>query len=146
MKILLFLPLALLVAACAEQSGPQYPKNRPEFREGNRGLDGPQSVELVVGNTVEGRYTATEGVFVDYFAPDGRFVSREPDGAIYRVRWKARYTEFCIEYDDHPHLAHQRCFSFWEKDGRYSSFRPGGAGFYDIDFITPGNVKNLPLE
>jgi hypothetical protein len=122
------------------------PSAGPQYRENVRSLDGPQSVDLVVGNTVEGHYTDTPGRFLDYFAPDGRFVSLEPDGAVHQGRWKARYTEFCIEYDDHPHLKHQRCFSFFESSGRYSSFRPGNAGFYDIDSITAGNVKNLPLE
>jgi len=149
----------LALAACAEggkehgtnTSGTRIgtlssPSGTPTYRENVRSLDGPQSVDLVVGNTVVGRYTETPGTFADYFAPDGRFVSREPDGKTYLGRWKARYTEFCIEYDNHPHLAHQRCFSFFESGGRYASFRPGGVGFYDIDSITSGNVENLPLE
>lgn len=151
---------AALMAACAE-SGTQHSQSGfdlrigvmpsatagAKYRENVRSLDGPQSVALVTGNTVAGRYTDTPGTFFDYFAPDGRFVSLEPDGAVYPGRWKARYTEFCIEYDSHPHLAYQRCFSFFESgDGRFTSFRPGGTGFYDIDIITPGNVKDLPLE
>ena len=108
----------------------------PQYRENVRSLDGPQSVELVVGNTVEGRYTDTPGTFIDYFAPDGRLVSAEPDGKIYRGIWKARYTEFCIQYDD-PTRPHYRCFSFFVKDGRYSSFRPAGQA-------SPTSTASLP--
>ena len=158
-KVIVLLFAVIVVSACGEsrsqhsESGSNSrigvlssPSAKPQYRENVRSLDGPQSVELVAGNTVVGHYADSEGVFVDYFAPDGGLVSAEPDGTVHHGRWKARYTEFCIEYDDHPHLAHQRCFSFFEKNGRYSSFRPGEPGFYDIDSITSGNVKNLPLE
>jgi hypothetical protein len=149
---------ALVFTACAE-SGSRYGESGsngrvgimpsqaagPQYRDNVRSLDGPQSVELAAGKTVVGRYTETPGIFVDYYAPDGRLVSLEPDGTIYRGIWKARYTQFCVQYDP-PKPPHLLCFSFFEKDGRYSSFRPGGVGFYDIDSVTPGNVKNLPLE
>jgi hypothetical protein len=94
---------------------------------------------------VTAHYSVTEGTFIDYFAPDDRLVSLEPGGKIYRGIWKPRYTQFCIQYDD-PARPHLYCFDFFETDGRYSSLRPGGVGFYDIDSIKPGNVKNLPLE
>jgi len=139
------LAAVLAVSACAEQSGPQSPKNRPVTREGGRSLDAPQSVELVVGNTVKGHYSDTPGTYVDYFAPDGRLVTREPDGQIYNGTWKARYTQFCVQYDL-PKPTYLQCFEFAEYNGGYSTFRPGGAGFYDIDSITPGNTEDLPLE
>jgi hypothetical protein len=157
-SLALFAATALVLTACAE-SGSQDGENGsngrvgillpqaagPQYRDNVRSLDGPQSVTLVAGNTVQGRYTDIPGTFIDYFAPDGRLVSVEPDGKIYRGTWKARYTQFCVRYDA-PKPPHLLCFDFFEKDGRYSSFRPGGAGFFDISTITPGNVKNLPLE
>jgi len=142
------LAAALLCACVEKKEGLRYgysADNRTEYRTAERSLDGPQTVELVSGNTVTGHYSVTEGTFVDYFAPDGRLVSREPDGTVYQGTWSARYTQFCTQHDN-PARPHQYCFNFYEADSRYSWFRPGGQGFYDVDSITPGNVKNLPLQ
>jgi len=144
-----FLALVFLVSACVEKKeGLRYGYfggGSPEYRNADRSLDGPQTVDLVSGNTVIGHYSVTKGTFTDYFAPDGRLVSREPDGTIYRGTWSARYTQFCTQTDN-PAYPHKDCFNFYETDGRYAWFRRGGAGFYDVDSITPGNTENLPLE
>lgn len=148
-KMTALLAALLALSACAEKKeGPRYgyrADNRSEYRTADRSLDGPQTVELVSGNTVIGHYSVTEGTFIDYFAPDGRLVSREPDGMVYQGTWSARYTQFCTQHDN-PARPHQYCFDVFETDGRYSWFRPGGQGFYDVDSIAPGNVKSLPLE
>jgi hypothetical protein len=129
----------LPLAACATA--------KERYREdGYRFLTGSEVRELVSGNTVEGRYINRSGTWADYHAPEG-IVSSFDNGSGYLGTWEIRDDEICYDYSDEPI---PNCLEVAEKDGSYVHFLANGPYRGNLGGewtgVTPGNVKNLPLE
>lgn len=135
--------IALSLAACIATTKEQYVK------DGYRMLAGAEIIELVSGKTVEARYGSTGRKFVDYFAPDGRISTREPSTQTYIGSWEVSADLLCFTYPTGTG-AFTKCVEMAEKDGHYVQFRTAGPAYgklgAKLTSITPGNVKNLPLE
>jgi hypothetical protein len=136
----------LPLAACVTTAKEQYVK------DGYRLLSGAEIRELVSGKTVEGRYISRSGTWADFHVPDGRVSSVESDGT-HIGTWAIEGDDICYTYpDEHPESAvpMPNCLSLAEKDARYVHFLANGPYRGNLGgewvSITPGNVKNLPLE
>jgi hypothetical protein len=136
------LSLILLVSACATA------KDR-YLEDGYRLLSGAEIRTLVSGHTVEGRYVSRSGMWVDFHVPDGRVSSIENDGTHYFGTWEIEGDLLCYTYPKAP-IPLPKCIELAEKDGHYVDFRTSGPTYGKLGgewiSITPGNVKNLPLE
>jgi hypothetical protein len=146
LRSLALLSLLLVLSACATTDKEAY------LKDGYRLLSGAETKELVSGNTVEGVYINRKGTWADYHAPDGRVGSGESDGT-HVGTWEIVGDEICYTYpDEHPELPTPlpNCEQVAEKDGRYIHFLANGPRRGDLGGewigVTPGNVKNLPLE
>lgn len=133
---------SLLLAACATAKDTY-------LKEGYRLLSGAEIVQLVSDHTVEGRYGATGREFVDYFAPDGRISTIEPGGLWLIGSWSVEGDLLCFTYPK-GEGTFPKCVEVAGKDGHYVELwmrepRVGALGA-ELTNITPGNVKNLPLE
>jgi hypothetical protein len=139
LKTTVLLSALLALAACATV------KDR-YAEDGYRFLSGAETRELVSGKTVEGRYINRNGTWADYHAPEGRVSSIESDGTHFGS-WEIDGDEICYSYPDEPI---RNCLAVAEKDGSYVHFLANGpySGNLGGEWIsvTPGNVKNLPLE
>ena len=142
---LLFLSIVLPLSACATA------KDR-YLEDGYRFLSGSETAELVSGKTVEGRYINRSGTWADFHVPGGRVSSIESDGT-HLGSWEIEGNEICYTYpDEHPEspVPLPNCIEVAEKDGRYVHFLANGPYRGNLGgewiSITPGNVKNLPLD
>ena len=140
-RSLLFLAsIALLLVACATTAKQRY------AQDGYRFLTGAEIAELVTGNTVEGRYKNRSGTWADYHAPEG-IVSSFDNGSIFLGTWEIDGDDICYSFPDE---AIRNCVDVAEKDGRYVHFLANGPYRDNLGgewtSITPGNVKNLPLD
>lgn len=146
LKLAALAAIALLLTACATTQKEQY------VDDGYRLLSGTEVRELVSGRTVEGRYISRKGTWADFHVVDGRVSSIESDGT-HLGTWEIRGDEICYTYpDEHPEspVPIPNCLWIAEKDGLYVHFLANGPDRGRLGgewvSITPGNVKNLPLE
>ncbi|GAB4354678.1 MAG: hypothetical protein Kow00114_04610 [Kiloniellaceae bacterium] len=134
---------ATLLAACVTTAKDRY------VEDGYRLLSGSEIAALVSGKTIEGRYGDGSGIYVDFRAANGRLSTLEPSGKTYIGTWEIDGNRLCLTYPTGANPL-PKCVEIAEKDGHYVEFRTGGPtlGKLGSEYvsITPGNVKNLPLE
>ena len=133
------LALLVIVAACASARD-RY------VQDGYRFLSGPEIAALVTGNTVEGRYKNRSGTWTDYHDPAG-IVSSIDQGSNYLGTWEIDGDEICYSFPDEPI---RNCLDVAEKGDHHVHFLANGPYRGNLGgewtAVTPGNVKNLPLE
>jgi hypothetical protein len=89
---------------------------------------------------------------VAFYAANGRSSFRRSDGVSDLGVWEIRGNQVCYVYQQVPGTEHN-CYSLAEKNGQYLFFkefesrqsRKGDVGA-EVVSVTPGNVKDLPLE
>lgn len=144
LRTLAFLGItATLLSACVTTAKEQYIEN------GYRLLSGDEIRTLIAGKTFEGRYADDGSVYIDFRAADGRLSTLEPSGKTYIGTWEIEGNRLCLTYPTAP-IPLPKCLEIAEKNGHYAEFRTSGPtmGKLGAEYIsiTPGNVKNLPLE
>jgi hypothetical protein len=150
MRLLVLALLAFCAAAPPAVSAPVNPAKEAYLDKGYRPLTGAEIRELVSGNTVEGRYNYDVGTFAEFYAPDGRVTTLVNGKDLYRGKWSIEGDRLCFIYPEDGD-ATLRCIEQVMKDGHILDFRTDGPTFgeywsSETVSITPGNVKNLPLE
>ena len=150
MRLLVLALLTFCAVIPPAVSAPANPAKEAYLERGYRQLTGAEIRDLITGNTVEGRYNYDAGTFVEFYAPDGRVTTLISDKDIYRGRWSIDGDRLCFIYPENGD-ATPRCIEQMMKGGHILDFRTDGPTFGEYWFsetvsITPGNVKNLPLE
>jgi hypothetical protein len=138
--------LALLVATALSLAACVTTAKEAHLKDGYRLLSGAEIKELVIGRTVEGRYINRKGTWAEFHAPGGVVSNIESDGT-HLGTWEIRGNEICYSFPDEPI---PNCIEVAEKRGGYVHFLANGPYRGNLGgewiSITPGNVKNLPLE
>ncbi len=146
MKLRIFAVLGLATAvlsACIATTKERY------MEDGYYLLSGAEISELVSDRTVEGLYGSGAGSFVEYYAPDGRISTKEPSTQGYIGTWEVDGDLLCFTYPTGTG-SFPKCVEMAVKKGHYVQFRTSGPAYGKLGAkltkVTPGNVKNLPLE
>jgi hypothetical protein len=131
----------LTLAACATA------KER-SLEDGYRLLSGEEIRALHVDRTYEVNL-ASGRTLVAFYAANGRATYRRSDGVANLGVWEIRGDLVCYVYQAVPGTE-DNCHSLAEKNGQYVFFKEfhgkNGDLSAEVVRLTPGNVKNLPLE
>jgi hypothetical protein len=136
------------VLACAALAACVTTAKEQHLADGYRLLSVDEIRELHLDKTHELKL-ASGKTAIDFYTADGRSTFQRSDGVADQGRWEIRGDRICYVYPKVPATS-ENCFSWAAKDGQYVLFMefPNKKGELSAEVIsiTPGNVKNLPLE
>jgi hypothetical protein len=132
---------ALTLTACATAKD-------SHLKDGYRLLSGDEIQALHIDRTYEVELASGRSA-VAFYAANGRSTYTRSDGRANIGVWEIRGDHVCYIYQAVPGTE-ENCHSMAEKEGRYVFFKEfhgkNGDLSAEVVSITPGNVKNLPLE